>query len=297
MGALLYGQVADYWYPPGVPFAPLALNPGKITGMAVNTGSPPYPAEEYRTNLTPRVVTLGASPAVVYNEWLRWNHGSPRAYWGPSFVVKPGVGYYPVFQPNGDPVASPAPRPRPKDNPWEAPIEMPWSSPATTPLPNPFPGLFPESDPAPEPSPVPTPIPGIVLAIDVYPNGGWKWVSGKGKPPKGTKERKSRHAGVAAALSIAFGIASSATEVIDFIDCLLVGFGLDSGSVWANINAIIDAIENGAPFDMQAFIEALIREGLIDKVSGRMNAALRRRLRNLGIRVTGSVSPNVGAFA
>lgn len=291
-GALLYGQLADYWYPPGVPKAPLAPNPGLVTGMAVNIGNPPYPAEEYRTNLTPRTTPLGVSPVMVYNHWLRWNNGSPRAYWGQSFLVRPGTGYYPVFQPVGDPVPSPLPVRKPKE--WGDPGIAPSVDPFAPPGRRPLPGQDPETDPEPAPEPVPPPRPGAgpVLAIDIYPGGRVVNVSGRGKPPEGTTERKSKSRSAGAVIGFLFGAASAATEFLDFVEAVAIGFGFGAGSANQNINNALDGFENGLPFDWGAFRDALIANGLEDALVGRAMREMRKRLRAAGIRVYTATTPN-----
>lgn len=299
--SLAYGAVSSTWFPPAIHRAPLAENPGLLTSMDFDPAAP-YDGSKYRTNLTPRTRVPGATPVMLYDTFLEWAiTGSPRAYWGPSWLWQPGTGYYPIHQPNGDPGSAPVPRKRPK------PGRDPWSPPEWFPafdIP-PVPGVVPVPSPVPEPSPNPNPQPGApyvpvarLPALNFHPSGA-VWLSApNGRPPKGFRERKSRSRAAAAILGIGFGIVNGVTELMDFIEAVLYGFGFDGPMTWAEmIELLLDIMENPGKypgFDMDAFLRGLMYNHFEDKIAGRLNAALRKRLRDMGIRIYGGATPGYG---
>jgi hypothetical protein len=279
----LIGLAVDWWWPPSLNFP---LNGVNLAYAMDSQTSQPFVDERYRTNLTPRQVALPVSdPTMMYNDYLRpAPTGLPRAYWGKSYIIPP-IGIPSAPWPLSEPVPSPQRQPQPRPWPDLMPVLAPapdvgrWARPAN-----------PSSRPAPSSPPVGPPGWSITFRPGRPP--AFRPSPARGRPARG-KERK-RRGPAAAFVGAFFAMFSAGTEMMDFVEALLAGFGIEGRGWKWNLEALFDALDAGLDFDFGAFFEAWAWNEFEDQLVGRLNGQLRNSLKNLGIRVYGAATPGQG---
>lgn len=267
------GGAAAYYIPRAMAQNPAA--PGTITGMDLATNTAPdyvFDPQQYRTTLTPRTIGHPATSwTMVYNRFIEWFNGPPRAYWGQTALVPPRAlprAPYPLEVPFPTPQASPRSRPRPRRVPRQRMRPRFRIRPGTQ---------YPR-------------------AIEFGPNGITR-ARPNGRPPRGTRERKTRSRAMMAAMDVFWNGFNFLTELGDFMEVLLNGFGIESRGYKRDIETLLDIFENpqnAPPFDQELFIDGLIMNELEDQLVGRLSGKLTESLRNLGFSVYGSISPGEG---
>lgn len=233
----------------------------------------PHPATRFRTS----------SATATYTRTNQWE----TAYFRPQ---------NPLLFPPGDvlpeQIFPPLNRPgwyQPLADPLAVPRQFPEEQPAPFALPRPAPRTRPRPGQRPRPAPRPNMRP---IAFRITPNAATR-TNPRGRPRKNEKERKSKATGAAAAFWAAFNFA---TELNDFAESVLIGFGIEPKGTKYNWNTLLDIVENpsGHSFNVADFATALIYNEVEDRIVGRASGALTKSLRNLGIRVYGSASPGQG---